>query len=83
MLTAKMLIGAAALMLGVSNLAAQTVDRETVQTLRRIAIEEGQTSGSAVKAPAKSPEMIEAERLSIERHRAEFFARAYGRKPGM
>lgn len=56
----------------------RSVDRETVQALRQLAVEAGQTSSSAAKPAAKSPEAIEAEARSIERHRVDFFARTYG-----
>ena len=76
-------IGAAVLIFGISELAAQVVGPETVLALRQMAIEAGQTSRSADRPPAKGREAIEAERSSIEAHRADFFARAYGNEPGV
>ncbi len=77
MFTRAVFIGAAVLAVGISELAAQAVGPETIRALRQMAIEAGQTSSSADKLPAKSREAIEAERQSIESHRADFFARAY------
>ncbi len=77
------LIGAAVLIFGISELAAQVVGPETVLALRQMAIEAGQTSSSADKPPARSRESMEAERSSLESHRADFFTRAYGGKPGV
>lgn len=79
MYTRAVLIGAAMLALGVSQLAAQTVGPEAVQALRQLAIDAGQTSRSADKPAAMSPAAIEFERQAIEAHRAEFIARAYAR----
>ena len=80
MLTRTMLISASVLALAVSDLAAQTVDSETVQALRQMAIEAGQTSSSAAKPPARSQEAIEADSKSIERHSADFYARVSSAK---
>ena len=80
MFTKAMLIGAAVLMSGISELPAQTVDRDTVQALRQMAIEAGQTLSSADKPPVKSQEEIEHERKAYERQRAAHFARVYGGK---
>ncbi len=77
MIMKNLLVGVAVATLMQSSLAAEEVDRETIETLRRMAIEAGQTSSSATKPPAKSPQEIEAERNSLERHRADFFDRAY------
>lgn len=79
--TRTMLISASVLVLAVTDLAAQTVDPDTVLALRQMAIEAGQTSSSAAKPPARSQEAIENERRSLERHRADFFARVYERVP--
>ncbi|MFQ5774943.1 MAG: hypothetical protein ACE5GS_10520 [Kiloniellaceae bacterium] len=75
------LVGVAIATLTSPGLAVQPVDPGTVQALRQMAIEAGQTSSSAIKPAAKSREAIEAERQSIDRHRAEFFARAYSPRP--
>ena len=72
-----LLFGVAVATLMQSSLAAEVVDREAIEALRRIAIEAGQTSSSAIKPPAKSQQEIEAEQTSLERHRADFFDRAY------
>jgi len=80
MLTRTMLITASVLALAVSDLAAQTVDPDTVLALRQMAIEAGQTSSSAAKPPARSQQAIESERKSIERHGADFFARVSSAK---
>ncbi len=81
MFTRAVFVGAAVLALGVSQLAAQAVGPETVQALRQMAIEAGQTSSSADQPLAKSREAIAAERQAIEKHRADFFATAYSRQP--
>lgn len=80
MFTKAMLTGAAVLVVGISPLAAQTVDRETVSALRQMAIEAGEASSSADMPAAKSPRAIEAEQRSISRHRVDFFARVYAGK---
>ena len=59
--------------------AAEVVDRQTVLELRQMAIEAGQTSSSAAQKPQKSPEAVEAERKSLESHRATFFERVEAR----
>jgi cysteine sulfinate desulfinase/cysteine desulfurase-like protein len=64
-----------------AGVAAQSVDSTTVEALRQIAIAAGQTSSSAVSPPAKSLEALETEQKSLHRHRADFFARTYARKP--
>ena len=83
MFTRAVFIGAAVLALGISQLAAQAVGPETVQALRQMAIEAGQTSSSADKPPVNGWEVIANERKAIESHRADFFTRAYGDKPGV
>jgi hypothetical protein len=57
------------------------MDSATVEALRQMAIDAGQTSSSAVNPPAKSLEALETEQKSLDRHRADFFARTYARKP--
>ncbi len=59
----------------------QPVDRETIQALRQMAITAGQVSSSAARPPTKSRAEIEAERRSLEAHRADFFKRAYTGQP--
>ena len=82
MLTRAVFIGAAVLILASSELAAQVVAPEVGLALRQMAIEAGQTSSSADNPPVRSQDVIVAEQKSIERHRADFFARAYGAEPG-
>ena len=60
--------------------AAEPIDKATVLELRQLAIEAGQTSSSTDKKPGKSEAALKAEREAIERHRAAFFERTYGRK---
>ena len=83
MVTKAMLIGVAVLTFGFSGLSAQTIDRQTVEAPRQMAIEAGKTLSSADKPPVKSQEEIENERKAYERQRAAHFARVYGTKPGV
>ncbi len=71
--------GAALTLVSNSVPAAEVVDRQTVLELRQMAIDAGQTSSSTAQKPPKNPEAIEAERKSIESHRAAFFERVKAR----
>ena len=75
------LTGVVVMVLVNAGAAAQSVDSATVEALRQLAIDAGQTSSSPVNPPAKSPEALEIEQKSLDRHRADFFARTYARKP--
>jgi hypothetical protein len=77
MIMKTLLIGMTVVTLVSSDLSAQTVNPDTVKAPRRMAIEAGQASSPANKPPARSQAEIDAERKAIERHRVEFFARAY------
>jgi hypothetical protein len=75
------LAGVVVMVLANAGVAAQSVDSATVEALRQMAIDAGQTSSSAVSPPAKSLEALETEQKQLDRHRAAFFARTYARKP--
>lgn len=58
--------------------AAQPVTAETVDALRQMAIEAGQTSRSRIQGAATDDATAAVERDAIERHRNGFLSRAYG-----
>lgn len=74
------LAGVAVMVLMNVGVAAQSVDSATVEALRQMAIAAGQTSSSAASPPVKSLAALEIEQKSLDRHRADFFARTYAHK---
>jgi hypothetical protein len=71
---------AAMLSLTTNALAQQPVSQETVQALRQMAIDAGQTTSSKAAPPTKSAEEIAKAKARLESHRAAFFERTYGKK---
>ena len=69
-------------MLGLTTnaLTQELVSQETVQALRQMAINAGQTSSSKAAPPQKSPEEIAKAKTRLESSRAAFFERTSGKK---
>jgi hypothetical protein len=80
-LAMRIVIVALAAMLGLTTnaLAQEPVNEETVQALRKMAIDAGQTTSSKAAPPQKSDEEIAKAKARLESHRAAFFERTYSK----